>query len=164
MDHRSDIVLQSEVGVNLPLQMLLYYHACFSAFTFPIWTGVFYRKMTDLKYSSAIGMYAEICCFCIYLPTDVVRLYLGYSGNLLEKVPHLVGFTFLSLVPQVPCVLYLTAASEHSLPFTEIIGVLNFLFLSAQMYHAYYACRASIRRQTAMFMRLCDADQGKKSV
>ncbi|KDO23372.1 hypothetical protein SPRG_11464 [Saprolegnia parasitica CBS 223.65] len=148
MDHRSDIVQQAEVGVNLPLQMLLYYNVYFDAFTYPIWIAVFYHKMTVLSYVSTIRKYAEICCVCIYVPTDVLRLYLGYSGNLLEKVPHLVGFAFLTVVPQMPCML----------------AVLHLVFLCAQMYHAYYACRASIRRQTAHFMRLCDNETTKKKV
>ncbi|EQC27569.1 hypothetical protein, variant [Saprolegnia diclina VS20] len=164
MDHRSDIVQQAEVGINLPLQMLLYYNVIFDAFTSPIWIAVFYHKMRELTYASTIRKYAEICCVCIYLPTDGMRLYLGYSGNLLEKVPHLVGFTFLSVVPQVPCALFLAFGTEHSLPFDEMLAVLHLLFLCAQMYHAYYACRASIRRQTAHFMRLCDHETSAKKV
>ncbi|OQS06751.1 hypothetical protein THRCLA_01216, partial [Thraustotheca clavata] len=153
--------VQAEVGANLPLQMLLYYNMCFNLFTFPIWIAIVYHKMINIVYTSSISKYAEICCFCIYVPTECIRIYLGYSGNLLEKVPHLVGFSFLCILPQFPCLIVSTLATEHNLPFEEIIGILNLFLLLGQTYHAYYACRAAIRRQTAIFMRLC---QDKKYV
>ena len=44
-------------------------------------------------------MYAQVCTLIIYLVTDCVRLYLGYSGNLLEKVlRYAYIYTFKSIM------------------------------------------------------------------
>lgn len=38
---------------------------------------------------------------------EVIRLFLGYSGNLQEKVPELAGFWLLSILLQLPLLLFL---------------------------------------------------------
>ncbi|CAH2321494.1 transmembrane 17 [Pelobates cultripes] len=89
---------------NLPLQMSLY----FNTFYFPFW-WICDVLMLQLKYGLLPDFYKFILVTILILMTliEVIRLYLGYSGNLQEKVPEIAGFWLLSILLQLPLLLFL---------------------------------------------------------
>nr|XP_033776521.1 transmembrane protein 17 isoform X2 [Geotrypetes seraphini] len=91
--------VDNEVVSNLPLQMSLY----FNVFYFPFW-WVCYVTILQLKYSVLPDYYKFILVTILILVSliEVIRLYLGYMGNLQEKVPELAGFWLLSVLLQLP--------------------------------------------------------------
>ncbi|XP_035196207.1 transmembrane protein 17B-like isoform X3 [Oxyura jamaicensis] len=72
-----------EVLASLPLQMMLYFNACY----FPFWC-LGEGMMLQLKYSLLPRYYQLLllAAFLILTLTEGARLYLGYIGNLQEKV------------------------------------------------------------------------------
>uniref|UniRef100_A0A3B3CV08 Transmembrane protein 17 n=1 Tax=Oryzias melastigma TaxID=30732 RepID=A0A3B3CV08_ORYME len=97
-------LLSSErVQFSLLLQMSLYFNMWF----FP-WWWICETIMLHLKYPALPDYYKFILVTVLLLMTliEVIRLYLGYAGNLQEKVPELAGFWLLSILLQFPLVLF----------------------------------------------------------
>ncbi|XP_049808186.1 transmembrane protein 17-like isoform X3 [Schistocerca nitens] len=75
---------------------------------------------------------------------ECLRLYLGYIGNLSDKVPELAGFWLLSLVPQLPLQLFLLLNQNIMLqPLEQIVQSLSVLLLIIQLLTGFFALRHS---------------------
>ncbi|XP_072408522.1 transmembrane protein 17B-like isoform X1 [Chiloscyllium punctatum] len=92
-----------ESATSLPLQICLYFNLYF----FPFW-WVCEVIILELKYQVLSTYYRIVLCVLLILISlvEVIRLYLGYIGNLQEKVPELAGFWLLSLLLQIPMTLF----------------------------------------------------------
>ncbi|XP_054893939.1 transmembrane protein 17B isoform X1 [Poeciliopsis prolifica] len=88
---------------SLQLQMSLYFNMWF----FPCW-WVSESVMLHLKYPALPEYYKFILVTVLLLMTliEAIRLYLGYAGNLQEKVPELAGFWLLTILLQLPLILF----------------------------------------------------------
>ncbi|NWI59968.1 TMM17 protein, partial [Calyptomena viridis] len=94
----------NEIVSSLPLQVSLYFNVYF----FPFW-WLSTVVILYLKYPVLSDYYKFILVTIMILTSliEVIRLYLGYLGNLQEKVPELAGFWLLSLLLQLPIILFL---------------------------------------------------------
>ncbi|XP_048381360.2 transmembrane protein 17B-like [Stegostoma tigrinum] len=92
-----------ESATSLPLQICL----CFNLYFFPFW-WLCEIIMLELKYQVLSTYYRIVLTVLLVLISlvEVIRLYLGYIGNLREKVPELAGFWLLSLLLQIPMALF----------------------------------------------------------
>uniref|UniRef100_A0A673CNL2 Zgc:112294 n=1 Tax=Sphaeramia orbicularis TaxID=375764 RepID=A0A673CNL2_9TELE len=140
---------QEELVSHLPLQMLLY----FNMFYFPCWwfSAVF---MLEVKFSCLAGYYQALLITGIILLTviEVVRTYLGYVGNLKERVPELAAFWILSFMFQLPVLLFfLTDEGIIILPLERAVHSLYLLFLLAQILASFLALRTMTRKLTLLF-------------
>ncbi|TKS73212.1 Transmembrane protein 17B [Collichthys lucidus] len=88
---------------SLPLQMSLYFNMWF----FPLW-WISEIVMLQLKYPALPDYYKFILVTILIMMTliEAIRLFLGYAGNLQEKVPELAGFWLLSILLQFPLILF----------------------------------------------------------
>uniref|UniRef100_A0A3B5L4Q6 Transmembrane protein 17 n=1 Tax=Xiphophorus couchianus TaxID=32473 RepID=A0A3B5L4Q6_9TELE len=88
---------------SLQLQMSLYFNMWF----FPCW-WISETVMLHLKYPALPEYYKFILVTILLLMTliEAIRLYLGYAGNLQEKVPELAGFWLLTTLLQLPLILF----------------------------------------------------------
>ncbi|XP_062895793.1 transmembrane protein 17-like [Mobula hypostoma] len=88
---------------SLPLQISLYFNCVY----FPFW-WVCHLVMFQVKYEHLSAYYRITLIALILVMTlvEVVRLYLGYVGNLQEKVPQLAGSWLLTLLLQLPMLLF----------------------------------------------------------
>ncbi|KAM4734022.1 transmembrane protein 17B [Anableps anableps] len=88
---------------SLQLQMSLYFNLWF----FPCW-WISEAVMLQLKYPALPDYYKFILVTILLLMTliESIRLYLGYTGNLQEKVPELAGFWLLTVLLQFPLILF----------------------------------------------------------
>lgn len=93
------------------------------------------------------------------LVTECFRLYFGYSGNLLERVPHMSSFLLLTCFPQLPFVFFLTVVTEHRYPFEIAAGSILLVILIVEAVLGYYANKRLTTKQTASFMRMCQEDE-----
>ena len=93
------IKLGNQLVSNLPLQVLLYLNVIY----FPCWLGVI-LMVTSVKYHLLNYLYKFVLVTILVavIIIEVVRLYLGYLGNLTEKVPELAGFWLLTILLQLP--------------------------------------------------------------
>uniref|UniRef100_A0A3B4UXW4 Zgc:112294 n=1 Tax=Seriola dumerili TaxID=41447 RepID=A0A3B4UXW4_SERDU len=134
---------------HLPLQMLLY----FNMFYFPCWwfSAVF---MLEVKFYHLPGYYQALLITGMILLTVIegVRLYLGYIGNLKEKVPELAAFWLLSFMFQLPVLLFfLTDEGIIILPLERAVHSLYLFFLLGQILASFLALRTMTRKLTLLF-------------
>ncbi|KAK2092546.1 Transmembrane protein 17, partial [Saguinus oedipus] len=112
-------------------------------------------------YSILPDYYKFIVITVIILITliEAIRLYLGYMGNLQEKVPELAGFWLLSLLLQLPLILFLLFNEGlTNLPLEKAIHIIFTLFLAFQVVVAFLTLRNMVN-QLAVRFHLQDFDR-----
>ncbi|XP_009082078.1 PREDICTED: transmembrane protein 17B-like [Acanthisitta chloris] len=138
-----------EVLSSLPLQVMLY----FNVYYFPVWC-LTEGMMLQLKYHLLPWHYQFllVTAFLILSLAEVSRLYLGYMGNLQEKVPELAGFLLLSFLIQLPLLLFLLMDKEViHLPLEIIMHCLFLTFLLAEIVAAFLALKTMTKQLAAQF-------------
>lgn len=150
------IELDNEMVSSLALQMSLYFNSYF----FPLW-WVSCIVMLHLKYSILPDYYKFIVVTVVILITliEAIRLYLGCMGNLQEKVPELAGFWLLSLLLQLPLILFLLLNDGlRNLPLEKAIHIIFTIFLTFQVISAFLTLKKMVNQLAARF-HLQDFDQ-----
>ncbi|XP_017526108.1 transmembrane protein 17 [Manis javanica] len=146
----------NEMVSSLELQMSLYFNTYF----FPLW-WVSNVMMLQMKYSVLPDYYKFIVITVIILITliEAIRLYLGYMGNLQEKVPELAGFWLLSLLLQLPLILFLLFNEGlTNLPLEKAIHIIFTMFLTFQVVSAFLTLKKMVNQLATRF-HLQDFDQ-----
>ncbi|XP_021268565.1 transmembrane protein 17-like [Numida meleagris] len=115
------------------------------------WEG---RGCAPLQYNLLPRYYQLLllAAFLILTLAEAARLYLGYIGNLQEKVPELAGFLLLSILIQLPLLLFLL--TDHltlPLPLELAVHSLLLAFLVCEVVAAFLALRAMSRQLAAQF-------------
>ncbi|XP_067911659.1 transmembrane protein 17-like isoform X2 [Heterodontus francisci] len=139
----------NEMVSSLPLQMALY----FNVFFFPFW-WLSEVAMLELKYSMLPGYYQWLLFAAVIILTliECVRLSLGYTGNLQEKLPELAGLWLLSFTIQLPIILFLlTDKSIIILPLEQAVHILYFTFLVFELVAAFQALRKMTNQLATRF-------------
>ncbi|XP_047602472.1 transmembrane protein 17 isoform X1 [Lutra lutra] len=139
----------NEMVSSLGLQMSLYFNTYF----FPLW-WISSIMMLQMKYSILPDYYKFIVVTVIILITliEAIRLYLGYMGNLQEKVPELAGFWLLSLLLQLPLILFLLFNEGlTNLPLEKAIHIIFTLFLTFQVVSAFLTLRKMVNQLATRF-------------
>ncbi|MBN3292311.1 H3 protein, partial [Polypterus senegalus] len=145
----TEIKTSNEVVSSLPLQMSLY----FNVFFFPCW-WLSEVVMLQLKYPVLQDYYKFILITILIVMTviEIIRLYLGYTGNLQEKVPELAGFWLLTLLLQLPLVLFLLFNEGILIqPLERSVHIVLALFLIFQILSAFFALRLMVRQLEGRF-------------
>ncbi|KAJ7309591.1 hypothetical protein JRQ81_007644 [Phrynocephalus forsythii] len=134
---------------SLPLQMLLY----FNAFYCPFWClseGV----MLELKFHLLPNYYQalHVAAYLVIICVEALRLYLGYIGNLQEKVPELAGFALLSFLVEMPTLLFILADPYVlRLPLEIAVHLVLLLFLTSEITAASFALRVMTKKLAMEF-------------
>ncbi|XP_071946430.1 transmembrane protein 17B-like isoform X2 [Antedon mediterranea] len=138
----------NELVTSLPLQMLLY----FNVFYFPFWI-ISCIVMLELKFLhlQEIYQFIHITVYIIMSGTEIMRLYLGYLGNLQERVPELAGFWLLTLVLQLPLCALLLAGGAMPFPIERAIHIVLLLFLFSEVLIGYHALKVMSNHQVMKF-------------
>ncbi|XP_054852385.1 transmembrane protein 17B-like [Eublepharis macularius] len=146
-----------EVLSSLPLQMMLY----FNVFYFPFWC-LSEGFMLELKYH-LLPTHYQVLLVGAYLTivlTEGLRLYLGYIGNLQEKVPELAGFLLISFMIELPILLFLLSDEDTiRLPLEIATHLILFLFLTCEITAAFFALKG-MTKQLAMRFYLKQFEEG----
>ncbi|XP_077568438.1 transmembrane protein 17B [Stigmatopora nigra] len=134
---------------SLPLQMSLFFNMYF----FPLWwlTEI---VMLQLKYSALPEYYKTILITIIILMTviEIIRLYLGYVGNLQEKIAELAGFWLLSILLQLPQTLFQLFNNGILIqPLERGIHFILAIFLLSQAVAGFVALRNLVRHTESQF-------------
>ncbi|XP_075995435.1 transmembrane protein 17B [Genypterus blacodes] len=139
----------SRVLSNLPLQMSLFFNMWF----FPLW-WISETTMLQLKYPVLPDYYKFILVTVLILMSviEAIRLYLGYAGNLQEKVPELAGFWLLSILLQLPLILF-QLFNETILiqPLERAVHIVMAMFLLTQALSGFVALREMVRHTQSQF-------------
>ncbi|XP_060539635.1 transmembrane protein 17B-like [Pantherophis guttatus] len=142
--HNGHTVLSS-----LPLQMLLY----FNVFFLPFWC-LSEAVMLELKFS-LLPLYYQCLLVAAYLTivgVESARLFLGYVGNLQEKVPELAGFVLLSFVIEMPVLLFiLTDHQVIRMPLEMAVHGVLLCFLTSEIVAASFALKDMAKHLARQF-------------
>ncbi|NWY05342.1 TMM17 protein, partial [Nothoprocta ornata] len=139
----------NEIISSLPLQMSLY----FNVYYFPLW-WISTVVVLYMKYPALSDYYKFIVVTVIILASliEVVRLYLGYMGNLQEKVPELAGFWLLSLLLQLPIILFLLFNEALKIqPLERSVNIIFALFLTFQVIAGFLALKKMVNQLATHF-------------
>ncbi|XP_051021034.1 transmembrane protein 17 [Acomys russatus] len=139
----------NEMVSSLPLQMSLYFNSYF----FPLW-WVSCVTMLHTKYPVLPDYYKFIVITVVILVTliEAIRLYLGCLGNLQEKVPELAGFWLLSLLLQLPLILFLLLNEGlRNLPLEKAVHIVFTVFLTFQVISAFLTLKKMVNQLAARF-------------
>ncbi|CAB3383017.1 transmembrane protein 17-like [Cloeon dipterum] len=122
---------------SLVLQMLLYFDAVF----FPFW-ALTIGSVFQIKYDylSSTYKFISITMLMSIFVVQILRLYLGYLGNLTEKIPELAAFWMLSVLLQLPMELFLMVSRGiKSTPPEYAVNTILLLLLILQLISGYQA-------------------------
>jgi transmembrane protein 17 len=145
---RFNLVPGVEILSFLPLQMSLYFNVYYSI----CWIVTLIVTL-ELKFNSLAFHYKfiTILLYVIMFVIEIGRLYLGYEGNLREKVAELSGFWLLSLL-QLPLVLYLMAnINTIVLPLEWAVNIPMIVLLIVQLLCGVRALQLMIRSQAIKY-------------
>ena len=152
----------TEIASNLPLQMLLHFNVHFGLF----WALIILANMLFREsYLSTNPSYLVLCplILSVWCMVEPVRLYLGYVGNLQEKVPQLTGFWLLTLIPQIPLAFFFIIAKPinfspdgnttvpYQLPFDRAGSIVLIIMYVQEAIAGYVALRNMVRSQVLKF-------------
>ncbi|XP_040275591.1 transmembrane protein 17B-like [Bufo bufo] len=138
-----------EVVSSLPLQMTLY----FNVFFFPMWF-ISEVIMLELKYHLLPGYYQFLLITAVTILTLIegLRLYLGYIGNLEEKVPELAGFLLLTFLIQMPLLLFLLTDKQIViLPLEFAVHTIFIIFLNIELLVSFFVLKVMTRQLATQF-------------
>ncbi|XP_064392157.1 transmembrane protein 17B-like [Halichondria panicea] len=138
----------ADIVIFLPLQMSLYFNAFYS----PLWLVTLVVTL-QTKYAVLATHYqfATILIYIVMVIVETARLYLGYQGNLREKIPELTGFWLLTLL-QTPLTLYLLVNMDAViLPLERAVNIVLLLFLLAQLLLGLRALQLMVKAQAVKF-------------
>ncbi|CAD5124930.1 DgyrCDS13175 [Dimorphilus gyrociliatus] len=134
---------------NLPLQMAIY----FNLFFFPLWL-ITEIILIELKFSELSQLYKiiSISIVVILTPLEITRLYLGFSGNLSERVPELAGFWLITLVLTIPLFLFLLFNDAIIIvPMERAMNAIYVAFVLFEVISGFIAIRMLVKYQATKF-------------
>ncbi|KAH0625474.1 hypothetical protein JD844_015006, partial [Phrynosoma platyrhinos] len=101
-----------------------------------------------------------LTAYLMLILVETLRLYLGYIGNLQEKVPELAGFVLLSFLIEMPVLLFILT-DEHiiRLPLEMAVHLVLLLFLASEIAAAFLALKV-MTKQLAMQFYLKQFEEG----
>lgn len=146
--------IEIEYSSSLPLQMLLSFNNCF----FPFWALSFIFILPLLApNSSNQHVILMVFGFGFKFIIECIRLYLGYAGNLAERMPELTAFCLLTILFQIPLTIFLfvyplvTAAYGLKMPLVSAIEIIYMAFLLFESIFGVYAVRVMVAAQSSRF-------------
>ncbi|GAB5569652.1 transmembrane protein 17 [Prionailurus iriomotensis] len=115
-------------------------------------TGPEYSEGPDYSVLPDYYKFIVVTVIIIITLIEAIRLYLGYMGNLQEKVPELAGFWLLSLLLQLPLILFLLFNEGlTNLPLEKAIHIIFTLFLTFQVVSAFVTLRKMVNQLATRF-------------
>lgn len=148
-DKANFIAIGNYLLSDLGLQLALYLNCYFS----PCWFVVCII-MLNLKYSKVNQFYkfVLIVVYIVMACIELTRLYLGYSGNLQEKVPELAGFWLVTFILQLPLTCFLLF-NEFAviLPIERAVNIIMLAFLLVEIFQGYKAIKRMTDAQVKKF-------------
>lgn len=107
----------------------------------------------EFDYLSTIHKTLSTLSLILITPIEGLRLYLGYSGNLKDKIPDFAGFWILSTFLQFPMQLYLSLAAPQIQKFVLAwsMEIITTGLLAFEIVIAFFAIKARSRERAQLF-------------
>lgn len=130
----------------------LYYEVAFSWIKF---NNKFSHSLQffQFDYLSTIHKTLSTLSLLLITPIECLRLYLGYSGNLKDKIPDFAGFWILSTFLQFPMQLYLSLAAPQIQKFMLAwsMEIITTSLLALEIVIAFFAIKGRSRERAQLF-------------
>ncbi|XP_044754794.1 transmembrane protein 17-like isoform X2 [Coccinella septempunctata] len=129
--------------------MSLYFNVIYS----PFWLFIILMYLNEkLESFNHLHKFVIITIISIAIVVEILRLYLGYEGNLRDKVPELAGFWMLSILLQFPVQGILLFTPQLSFDVLEIISQsVMFSMLITEIISGYIALKFTAAQQAIYF-------------
>lgn len=139
----------NEYVTNLPLQMALFFNIFFA----PFWlTSVLVTFEVKFSYLSTLYIILLVAIYVVFTIMEVIRLYVGFVGNLAERVPELAGSWLLTILIQLPLItLLLFNTQPLLLPLERAVHIVEALFVVFEVISGYFAIRTMVNYQVTKF-------------
>jgi hypothetical protein len=105
-----------------------------------------YRNYSEWRVS-----YVTPAIVALYTVIEPYRLSLGYKGNVLEQVPQLLAFIFLTFFFCLIYLFYFLAMQYPLLPIDRALNIINAAFALSQFIAAIVAVRGMVGYKTEQF-------------
>ncbi|CAE7556514.1 tmem17-a [Symbiodinium natans] len=169
------VVLDRAVSTNIQLQVFLYFGAWFDLLFALLQVIAGWAKYRWIRGTVVVAILCTNFLLCFVL--EPCRLYLGYAGNLGEKVPELFLFVFLctgcvailltelvlcemlaslqpancSIAPELPCIL----------PMEQACWIVQLVLMICELTLGIRTLRRLIHDQSARFFVALDSPEGQ---
>ncbi|KAK9816958.1 hypothetical protein WJX72_007457 [[Myrmecia] bisecta] len=141
------------VASHLMLQQLLYYNNFYSlAWLAATAAQIIHKNGHGLAVNDTD--YVRTALVCFWIIAEPFRLFIGYSGNLKENVPHLILFLVITLFPCAPVGVYMLKFQQHLRPFDQAYNTVMVALLAAEFLAGIHAARHIARSQRRQFYLL----------
>ena len=158
---RSDAIQQKQSRIeidyssSLPLQMFLYFNVCF----FPCWLfGLTFILPCLATSPSNEHVILLVFAFGFKAIIEFVRLYLGYAGNLAERMTELTAFSLITIIFQIPLSIFLLVyplarrvEMQVRMPLIAAVEIIYIVFLLFEAIFGVYAVRIMVTAQSSRF-------------
>ncbi|CAF0753832.1 unnamed protein product [Rotaria sordida] len=145
--------IEIDYSSSLPLQMLLYFNVCF----FPCWLFSLTFVLPVLALTEANNhTILMVFAFIFKAIIEFVRLYLGYTGNLAERMPELTAFCLLTIIFQIPLSIFLLiyqllASIEIQMALIFAVEIIYITFIVLEGAFGIFAVRIMVAAQSSRF-------------
>uniref|UniRef100_A0A0R3S0L9 Transmembrane protein 17B n=1 Tax=Elaeophora elaphi TaxID=1147741 RepID=A0A0R3S0L9_9BILA len=144
VDGRAEV----EVLSSLPLQIALHYNVCLA----PFWAiGLIVGLISKMHYLSITHVVVLSTLLFITIIIELIRLFLGYFGNLGEKISALSGFWVTSVILQAPIAAFWVLNSNIPLPLERSLCLYHGVFLLIEIIAGFLVIRKISHYQMARF-------------
>ncbi|CAH8541113.1 unnamed protein product [Dicrocoelium dendriticum] len=134
---------------NLPFQMMVYFNCFFTPFWAASVTAVTVNK---IPYMGRIHKVLNVASLILYSIIQGPRLYFAFTGNLMEQVPELVGFWLLTILIQIPTILFLLLdEGMKASPFERVLHLIEFIFVALEAIVGFFVIKLMVRNQAIKF-------------
>ncbi|GAB6033728.1 Transmembrane protein 17 [Chamberlinius hualienensis] len=137
--NKDTLTYHFQMTSSLPLQMSLY----FNVFYFPVWLAISIVMMT-VKFPHLHSLYQVVLVAVLIVTSviEIIRLYVGYLGNLSEMIPELAGFWIISLLLQLPIQAFLSFnEGTIILPMERVANTIMIGFVIFQLICGYFGIK-----------------------
>ncbi|VEL25530.1 unnamed protein product [Protopolystoma xenopodis] len=143
------IVKGFEYVSNLPLQMAFYFNSLFAPFWF---IGTLIPLIYEFYRMTSIYQVINCALLSICSILEILRLILGMIGNLTEKVPELAGSWLLTLLLQLPSILFFLLNENMIISsFERSIHLVEFFFVSFEAILGFFVIKLMVQSQAIKF-------------
>ncbi|KAK6030674.1 hypothetical protein OSTOST_03187, partial [Ostertagia ostertagi] len=147
----------SESLSSLPLQVAVHLNICLAPFLFIAEICCLILKYSYLSVTYKVILIAVLL---VYVLVEVIRLFLAVVGNLGEKIPAISGFWTLSMVLQLPIVLFLLLnPAVVPVPFEIIMLSIHLLFLIVEIVTSFLTMKVMSAQQIKLFKAMIEESE-----
>jgi len=143
---RPTLSTKTEIASSLTLHIVLYYNMLFSMIWILLFFGLWvWKQYHALRSDLWVGW--MFVCTCLI---EIIRLWMGYEGNINEQVADVSGFWLLCMVKTGFTVFFLNG-QYLSLPLDDAINTVMLIFDVTGVIIGYFATRNLIKSESTRF-------------